>query len=141
MSRMVKAGLISLLLLLLFLGFAPVLAESNGLMFDVHSKALVGSTDSVVTVRITEYLLPVTKDFNVSALVIGNYNKTTLLGESVYIFYINSSGAYLLYAGDGNGSPSAVYNDKSKTWYFGSDFGDSNPIFEAFLRSRGYDVN
>jgi len=51
----VKGITIPLFLLLLIASAPLALAESNGLMFDVHSKALVGSTDSVVTVRITEY--------------------------------------------------------------------------------------
>ena len=136
-----KGITISLLFLLLIASAPLALAENNGLMFDVHTKPLVGSTDSVVMVQVTEYLFPVTKDFNVSSLVVEDYNGTKPLEESVYIFYINSSGAYLLYAGDGNGNPSAVYDDNLKTWYFGFDFGESNLLLKAFLHSLGYDVN
>lgn len=121
--------------------YPPALAGKNGLMLNVEANVTVGSEDSVATVWVVEYVFPLTPDFNISALVLGHYNGTTEVRRVKYVFYINASGAYLLYEGSGNGSPAVFYDDGLRSWYLGFDFGEKNPALKAFFGSMGCTIN
>ncbi len=109
-------------------------------MLALNTTVLPGSGDAIAVVHTKLYeWVPVFDRFNFSEL--NRYNLTSVLSDTVYVFYMNSSGAYLLYKGDEEGAPIIRYSEKRRTWYFRFHLGEVNPLFTAFLRSKGYNAN
>ncbi len=109
-------------------------------MLALNMTVLPGSGDAIAVVHAKMYeWVPVFDRFNFSEL--NRYNLTDVVWDTVYIFYLNSSGAYLLYKGDEKGVPEILHSEKQRTWYFRFHLGELNPLFTAFLRSKGYNVS
>ena len=109
-------------------------------MLAINTTVLPGSGDAIAIVHAKMYdWVPVFDRFNFSEL--NRYNLTRVLSDTVYVFYLNSSGAYLLYEGDKEGAPVIQYSEKRRTWYFRFHLGKINPLFMAFLHSEDYNVS
>ncbi|WP_457751866.1 hypothetical protein [Thermococcus sp.] len=145
MSRTTSLALVALLIFSLLFTSGSVHAEGGGSyiqvdMLAINTTILPGSGDAIAIVHAKMYeWVPVFDRFNFSEL--NRYNLTEVLWDTVYTFYLNSSGAYLLYEGDKEGAPVVQYSEKRRTWYFRFHLGEVNPLFMAFLQSKGYNVS
>lgn len=135
-----RVKVLAIFLLFFFMFSIPLaFTDKDGVMLDIRTKVTVGADDAIVAVQVIKSRFPIASKFNFPLLFqkcMGDCNYTE---ATSYLFYLNSSGAYLLYEGQQENVPSVLYNNN--TWYIKFNFGTSFPALRSFLRALGCNIS